>query len=82
MDDIRDVAPPEWIEQVDRALRITAVGGPDKVASDLAALIDRYRPDEVILTGQIHEHAARLHSFEIAAMAMRKIGARAPSPAT
>ncbi|MEZ6011244.1 MAG: LLM class flavin-dependent oxidoreductase [Hyphomonas sp.] len=82
VDDIRDVAPPEWIEQVDRALRITAVGGPDKVASDLAALIDRYRPDEVILTGQIHEHAARLHSFEIAAMAMRKIGARSPSPAT
>jgi hypothetical protein len=24
-------------------------------------------PDEVILTGQIHDHAARLRSFEIAA---------------
>ena len=78
VDDIRDVAPPEWIEQVDRALRISAVGGPDKVEADLAALIGRYRPDEMILTGQIHDHAARLHSFEIAAGAMKKIGAPAP----
>jgi luciferase family oxidoreductase group 1 len=82
VNDIRDVAPPELIAQVDRALRISATGSPEKVTSELSALIDRYRPDEVILTGQIHDHAARLRSFEIAAEAMRTIGARAGAAAS
>ena len=54
---------------------------PGKVAAGLAALVERHRPDEVILTGQIHDQAARLHSFEIAAEAMRKIGAPSPTAA-
>ncbi len=82
VDDIRDVAPPEMIAQVDRALRISASGGPDKVTAELAGLIDRYQPDEVILTGQIHDHAARLRSFEIAADAMKKLGARSGAEAS
>lgn len=52
---------------VDHALRVTAVGGPQTVRDHLGALIERYQPDELILTGQIHDHAARLRSFEIAA---------------
>ena len=34
-------------------------------------------PDELILTGQIHDHAARLRSFEIAAEAMADIARKA-----
>lgn len=79
VDNIQDVAPPELIAQVDRALRVSATGAPDKVTSELSVLIDRHRPDEVILTGQIHDHAARLRSFEIAADAMKQIGARSPT---
>ncbi|WP_211657882.1 LLM class flavin-dependent oxidoreductase [Paracoccus subflavus] len=52
---------------VDQALRISAVGDAAQVRAQLQALIGQYRPDEVILTGQIHDHAARLRSFEIAA---------------
>jgi luciferase family oxidoreductase group 1 len=81
VDDIRDVAPPELIAQVDRALRVSATGSPEKVTAELSALIDRHRPDEVILTGQIHDHAARLRSFEIAAKAMKAIGARSGAAA-
>jgi hypothetical protein len=33
-------------------------------------LIAKYQPDEVILTGQIHDQVARQRSFEIAAEAM------------
>ena len=33
----------------------------------LAALIERYQPDELILTGQIHDAEARRNSFRIAA---------------
>ena len=52
---------------VDQALRVSAVGSPDTVKRQLEALIAQHRPDELILTGQIHDHAARLRSFEIAA---------------
>ena len=82
VDNIHDIAPPELVAQVDRALRISATGSPDKVEAELSALIDRHRPDEVILTGQIHDHAARLRSFEIAAEAMQAIGAKFGAAAT
>lgn len=55
---------------VDQALRVTAVGNPAQVEEQLRALIAAYQPDEVILTGQIHDHAARLRSFEIASQVM------------
>ena len=54
-------------QAVDQALRITAVGSPESVERQLSQMIERYQPDELILTGQIHDHAARLKSFEIAA---------------
>ncbi len=52
---------------VDLMLRVSATGGRDKVRQELRDLIDRYAPDEVILTSQIHDHAARKHSIAIAA---------------
>ncbi|MCA8890943.1 MAG: LLM class flavin-dependent oxidoreductase [Hyphomonas sp.] len=82
VDDIHDIAPPELVAQVDRALRISAAGSPDKVEAELSALIERHRPDEVILTGQIHDHAARRRSFEIAAEAMQAIGVKSGAAAT
>ncbi|MWD29949.1 MsnO8 family LLM class oxidoreductase [Aquicoccus sp. SCR17] len=70
VDDITEVADPQYVAAVDHALRCTAVGDPGQVREQLAGFLKRYAPDEVILTGQIHDHAARLHSFEIAAGAM------------
>lgn len=58
---------------VDQALRITALGDAEAVRTQLAALIAKYQPDEVILTGQIHDPAARKHSFRIAAEAMQSL---------
>ncbi|WP_108659239.1 LLM class flavin-dependent oxidoreductase [Acuticoccus kandeliae] len=72
--DLASVIDPAYMPHVDAALSVTAVGSPDSVRRDLKALIDRYTPDEVILTGQIHDHAARLHSFEIAAEVMSEGG--------
>ena len=34
---------------------------------ELTALIARYRPDEVMITGMMHDHEARIRSLEIAA---------------
>ncbi len=57
----------EMREAVDAALRVSAVGAPATVRGQLERLIRRYAPDELILTGQIHDHAARVKSFGIAA---------------
>ena len=68
---------PEFRAAVDEALRVSAVGAPATVRQQLEALIDRYAPDELILTGQIHDHAARLKSFRIVAELLAEIEAAA-----
>ncbi len=77
--DIDAVIPPAMRRGVDEAMRISAIGTRDQVRDQLATLIDRYQPDEVILTGQIHDHAARLHSFELAAEAMQSLAGARPA---
>lgn len=62
-----DVASPAEAHLVNAALRITAVSTKDSVATQLRNLIDIYQPDEIMLTGMIHDHTARLKSFEMAA---------------
>ncbi|WP_042244537.1 LLM class flavin-dependent oxidoreductase [Paracoccus sp. PAMC 22219] len=63
-------------QAVDGALRISAVGDRNRVRDQLERLVETYRPDEVILTGQIHDHTARLRSFEIAAEAASTLPVR------
>ena len=48
-------------------LSCTAIGGPDAIRKSLAAFIARTGADELMLTGMIFDHAARVRSFEIAA---------------
>ena len=55
---------------VQRMLAATASGGPDKVRRELAAIIERTRADELIVAGAIHDHAARLRSYEL----LRRVG--------
>lgn len=67
VDDVASVLDPASLAMADRALACSATGAPATVAREIAAFVARHRPDELILTGQIHDHAARLRSFEIAA---------------
>lgn len=53
--------------QVRQALSCSATGSPTTVKDTLGALIKAYEPDELMVTGMIHDHAARIRSFEIAA---------------
>ena len=48
-------------------LSCTVVGAPETVRRGLSAFAERTGADELMLTSQIHDHAARLHSFEIVA---------------
>lgn len=61
------------LAQVKQALSCSATGGPETVRRELAILIERYQPEEVMVTGMIHDHAARLKSFAIAAEALSDI---------
>jgi luciferase family oxidoreductase group 1 len=60
-----------WSERerigVERMLAASAVGAPEAVRTQLAALIDRTRADELIVACAVHEHAARLRSYELLA---------------
>jgi alkanesulfonate monooxygenase SsuD/methylene tetrahydromethanopterin reductase-like flavin-dependent oxidoreductase (luciferase family) len=53
---------------VERMLVATASGGPAKVRRELDAIVERTRADELIVAGAIHDHGARLRSYEIVSM--------------
>ena len=58
---------PAALMQAERALSCSAVGGPETLRRQLDAIAARYEPDEIIVAGAIHDHAARVRSLEIAA---------------
>ena len=58
---------------VERALACAVVGAANTVKEGIGAFIARHRPDELLITANVFEHAARRHSFEIAA-AVRERG--------
>jgi luciferase family oxidoreductase group 1 len=55
---------------LDQALSCSVIGSPDSVREGLNAFITRTGADEVIVTAQIFDHAARKRSFEITAQVM------------
>lgn len=63
--------PPQMLHEVGHVLGCSAVGSPATVRDRLAALIAQYRPDEVMVTGMLHDHAKRLESHRIAAEVLR-----------
>ena len=52
---------------LDSVLSCTAIGSPDTVRRGLRDFIERTGADELMVTSQIHDHAARLRSYEITA---------------
>jgi luciferase family oxidoreductase group 1 len=73
IDDIESYwTPPEKL-MVERALACAVVGAANTVKDGIKAFIARHKPDELLITANVFEHAARRHSFEIAA-AVRERG--------
>jgi luciferase family oxidoreductase group 1 len=54
---------------LEQALTCSVVGSAETVKRGLHAFIDRTGADEIMVAGQIFDHAARLHSFKITAQA-------------
>ena len=54
-------------QMVDHSLAYAVVGAPDTVARGLTEFLAATKVDEIMVTGQIFDHQARLRSFEIVA---------------
>jgi luciferase family oxidoreductase group 1 len=67
IDDIEAFWTPVEKAGVLRALACAVVGDEATVRAGLAEFVARHRPDELLLTANIFDHAARLASFERAA---------------
>ncbi|HQS31640.1 LLM class flavin-dependent oxidoreductase [Polaromonas sp.] len=63
---LSQIAPHEraMLEQV---LSCAAIGSPETVREQLADFVTRTGADELMITSQIYDHAARLRSYEITA---------------
>ena len=63
---IEGYCSPAELHMIDRTLACRAIGAPATVRAAMQAFVERHRPDELILTANIFDHAARVRSFELA----------------
>jgi luciferase family oxidoreductase group 1 len=54
---------------LDQVLSCASIGTPEMVGADLCKFVEQTGADELMITSQIFDHAARLRSYEIAAKA-------------
>jgi luciferase family oxidoreductase group 1 len=79
VDSIDDHCTPAERAAIDQRTRCSAVGSPETARRRFRELLEQTHADEIIATGQIYDHTARLRSFEIAAEVFREIARKAPS---
>ncbi|GAA3587060.1 LLM class flavin-dependent oxidoreductase [Gibbsiella greigii] len=65
---------------VEQVLRMSIVGGKDAVREGMQALLRETAADEIMVNGQIFDHQARLHSFEIVAGVKNDLQQEKPAP--
>ncbi|EHM01982.1 luciferase family oxidoreductase, FMN-dependent, PP_0088 family [Acetobacteraceae bacterium AT-5844] len=74
---IEDYASTAELGNVRRALARSYVGQPETVRAGLEAFLRETEADELLVTAQIHDHAARLRSFELVAGLRESLAAAA-----
>lgn len=79
MDEFWNEPERHFAEQM---LACSVVGGPDTVRLGLRQILEKTQANELMFAGQIHDHASRLLSFEIAAEAMESLTAPDRRPET
>jgi luciferase family oxidoreductase group 1 len=68
--DYAESLPAPHRAMLDMLLSCSAIGAPDTVAGAIESFVERTGADELMITSQIHDHAARLRSYEIVADVM------------
>lgn len=72
-DYVSTLAPQEKA-QLEQILSCSAIGSPDTVGKGLMDFIARTGADELMITCQIFDHKARVHSYEIVAAVRETMG--------
>ncbi len=72
--DMAEVASPSERAMVDRALRLALVGAPDTIERELRAFLEDTAADELMITAQIFDQAARRRSFTLLAETRDRLG--------
>jgi luciferase family oxidoreductase group 1 len=67
IDDINSWAAPVELAGLSHSLVYSFVGAPETVARGVRSFLETTQADELIVSGHIFDHAARLHSYELAA---------------
>ena len=66
---VDDIAPfltdPRLAAMLENATRYAFVGSPQTAKAKLDAFIATFAPDELMITANIHDHGARLRSYEL-----------------
>jgi len=73
IDDIDTYATPQERAGADYSLVYSFVGARDNVKAGIENFLDLTQADELMVTGHIYDHGARLCSFEIAAGILKNI---------
>lgn len=81
VDDIEARLSPHERSMLEQALSCTVVGSPETVRRGIEAFIARIGADEIMVTAQIFDHAARLRSFEITAQVHDELARAEQNPA-
>lgn len=69
-----DQLGPQAQQLLDHVLACSAIGAPDSVATQLKAFLDKTGADELMITSNMFDHAARLRSYEITAQVHQAMG--------
>jgi len=73
VDNLHEIWTPDERIALEHRTRYAVVGAPGDVERQLGKIMGDTGADEIILTGQIYDHNARLRSFEIAAGILQRI---------
>ncbi|MDN5788732.1 LLM class flavin-dependent oxidoreductase, partial [Pseudorhodobacter sp.] len=73
VEDITAHIAPQVLAQVRQMLSVSAHGGPEKLHQELSDILTRHHPDELMVTGIIHDHEKRLHSLTLTANALQDL---------
>jgi luciferase family oxidoreductase group 1 len=71
IDDIETYWTPDEKARASHMLRYAVVGGPETVRDGLRRFVEFTAANEIMVASMVYDHAARLHSFEIVAEAMK-----------
>lgn len=69
LEGFKESLPPAHAAILEAVLECSAIGGPEKVANDVAKFVERTKADEIIVAVSIYDHSARKRSLEITASA-------------